>query len=439
MAGPVRIPAADAVLTTCPSPCSIIRGTNERMPWATPSRLTSTIQRQRSAGTVHASPPMPTPALLHSTCAVPNRSNVAAASASTADGSRTSVTTAATSSAPNWSARASVALSSAARSTSATTTRIPSRAKRWASAKPMPDAPPVTTATLPSRSSIRGTLVPVTALDAEQLEGHAEPAAEALVGGLRTMAEELLRVGVAQARQVGGVAAQRVDTGVERGGDVHGVQRPGRPRDRQVTPARPRFQALVAQLREHPAVRGVAHRVDGRLPHDAVVGHVEVGAAVGLAVVDGDHQLGALAPDGGGQVAPQRQAVLDRAVGVVEELDVGHSHHRGAVSLLAHPYPGALGGVHRVDAGLALADEQVGDPLALSGPAGYGGGTAVLHVVGVGHDRQRPLPVLRELVERRLGLGGHPFADSTRRRAMTLRHRVSSAPSKIDRTRASTK
>src|ERR671919_753908 len=419
MAGPVRIPAADAVLTTCPSPCSIIRGTNERMPWATPSRLTSTIQRQRSAGTVHASPPMPTLALLHSTCAVPNRSNVAAASASTADGSRTSVTTAATSSAP--------------------TTRIPSRAKRWASAKPMPDAPPVTTATLPSRSSIRGTLVPVTALDAEQLEGHAEPAAEALGGGLRTMAEELLRVGVAQARQVGGVAAQRVDTGVERGGDVNGVHRPGRPPDSPGAPAPPRFQALVAQLREHPAVRGVAHRVDGRLPHDAVVGHVEVGAAVGLAVVDGDHQLGALAPDGGGQVAPQRQAVLDRAVGVVEELDVGHSHHRGAVSLLAHPYPGALGGVHRVDAGLALADEQVGDPLALSGPAGYGGGTAVLHVVGVGHDRQRPLPVLRELVERRLGLGGHPFADSTRRRAMTLRHRVSSAPSKIDRTRASTK
>src|SRR5919106_621514 len=371
MAGPVRIPAADAVLTTCPSPCSIIRGTNERMPWATPSRLTSTIQRQRSAGTVHASPPMPTPALLHSTCAVPNRSNVAAASASTADGSRTSVTTAATSSAPNWSARASIALSSAARSTSATTTRIPSRAKRWASAKPMPDAPPVTTATLPSRSSIRGTLVPVTALDAEQLEGHAEPAAEALGGGLRTMAEELLRVGVAQARQVGGVAAQRVDTGVERGGDVNGVHRLGRRRDRQVAHARPRFQALVAQLPEHPAGRGVAHR--------------------------------------------------------------------GAVSLLAHPYPGALGGVHRVDAGLALADEQVGDPLALSGPAGYGGGTAVLHVVGVGHDRQRPLPVLRELVERRLGLGGHPFADSTRRRAMTLRHRVSSAPSKIDRTRASTK
>src|SRR5215471_10628315 len=158
MAGPVRMPADEAVLTTWPSPCSIILGTNARMPWATPSRLTSTIQRQRSAGTVQVSPPVPTPALLHTTWAVPNRSNVAAARASTAASSRTSVGTASTLSAPIRPPSSAAAASSTGRSTSAMTTRMPSSPNRVASALPMPDAAPVTTATFPAKLYIRPTL-----------------------------------------------------------------------------------------------------------------------------------------------------------------------------------------------------------------------------------------------------------------------------------------
>jgi hypothetical protein len=56
-------------------------------------------------------------------------------------------------------------------------------------------------------------------------------------------------------------------------------------------------------------------------------------------------------------------------------------------------------GLHRIDARLALAGQHVRDAFALPGPAGDGGGAAVLEIVGMRHDRDRSLPVLRELGE----------------------------------------
>jgi hypothetical protein len=88
-----------------------------------------------------------------------------------------------------------------------------------------------------------------------------------------------------------------------------------------------------------------------------VVGHVDERAAVGLPVVDRQHHLRPVAPDGGGDVAPQLQPVLQHAVGVVEELDLVHTHHRSAGALFGHAHPGGLLRLHAVDAGLALGGQ----------------------------------------------------------------------------------
>jgi hypothetical protein len=94
----------------------------------------------------------PTPALLHRMWHAPYDANTRSASASTASRFETSVTTLCTS-APR--ARSSLAvLSSARASTSAITTFIPSPTNAPASARPMPLAPPVTTATCPLNSRI---------------------------------------------------------------------------------------------------------------------------------------------------------------------------------------------------------------------------------------------------------------------------------------------
>ena len=95
----------------------------------------------------------PTPALLHSTWQAPKVSKVVAARASTDSGSDTSVTTPTT----RWSGPAvatspATAASTASARTSLTTTCMPSACSSWHSARPMPPAPPVTTATLPVRS-----------------------------------------------------------------------------------------------------------------------------------------------------------------------------------------------------------------------------------------------------------------------------------------------
>src|SRR6185436_4442161 len=90
MNGPAASPAIDAVFTTCASSCCMRTGTNARMPWITPHRLTPSTHSQVDNGASHDSPPPPTPALLHATWIAPNRSTAAAASAATDASSLTS-------------------------------------------------------------------------------------------------------------------------------------------------------------------------------------------------------------------------------------------------------------------------------------------------------------------------------------------------------------
>ncbi len=141
------------VLTTTPgSPDSIMRGTKDSMPLATPKTLTEKHQAQSLASCSQGRPPPPdvTPALLKRRWQAPSRAKTSAASASTDSAEETSVTTPRTSPA---SASSLTATSSTAASTSAMTSRAPCSSNASAMPRPMPAAPPVTTATLPLMSS----------------------------------------------------------------------------------------------------------------------------------------------------------------------------------------------------------------------------------------------------------------------------------------------
>src|SRR5580704_14382839 len=141
------------VLTTTPgSPDSIMRGTNDRTPLATPKTLTEKHQAQSLGSCSQGLPPPPdvTPALLKRRWQAPSCAKTSSASASTEAAEETSVTTPLTLPA---SANSFTATSSTGSSTSAMTTRAPSSSSDSVMPRPMPAAPPVTTATLPFRSS----------------------------------------------------------------------------------------------------------------------------------------------------------------------------------------------------------------------------------------------------------------------------------------------
>src|SRR5215471_1200700 len=140
-----------------PSPCAASSGRKARIPWMTPHRLTPSTHFHAESGPNHGSAWLATPALLQTTCTVPKRSTAAAARALTAASLLTSVGTASVL-APR-PAIFSEAASSAGCSTSASTTSSPARANRSASAKPIPLAAPVTTATFPAVSSMAGFLI----------------------------------------------------------------------------------------------------------------------------------------------------------------------------------------------------------------------------------------------------------------------------------------
>src|SRR5580704_16245162 len=142
----------DVVTTTTGSPDSIIRGTKESMPLATPNTLTEKHQTQSFASCSHGRPPPPdvTPALLKRRWHAPSAANTPSASASTDAGDETSVTTPRTS---PTSASSFTAVSRTGSSTSAMTTRTPSSSRASTMPRPTPPAPPVTPATRPLRSS----------------------------------------------------------------------------------------------------------------------------------------------------------------------------------------------------------------------------------------------------------------------------------------------
>src|SRR5262249_32148407 len=131
----------------------------------------------------------------------------------------------------------------------------------------------------------------------------------------------------------------------------------------------PRLDAVGELLGEHPPVPRVAHRIDHGAPGGDVVGLVEHPAAERLAEVPGDDDLRTVPAHDGRGLAPERHAVPQHAVGLVQELDDVDADDARRLDLLGLADASALVWVHGVDAGLAGGDHAVDDLLALAGPA----------------------------------------------------------------------
>src|SRR5579863_1064396 len=143
------MPCLDPVLIMSPGrPRAIMPGAKAREPWITPQRLTPRMRCQFSAGPNIWLPGW-MPALFIRISVPPNRFRTASSRAETSSTRLTSVDDTMTLAAPSGAAADSFASASARRSVprSAIQTFMPRRAKRAAAARPMPDAPPVTTAT----------------------------------------------------------------------------------------------------------------------------------------------------------------------------------------------------------------------------------------------------------------------------------------------------
>src|SRR4051794_22782582 len=106
--------------------------------------------RSHASSGVSSPIPVAIPALAQNTSTGPNASRARSSSAPTCASSATSQ---ATPSAPSPISAATVSAPAPSRS-AATTPRAPSRAKRRTSARPIPEAPPVTTATRPESSTV---------------------------------------------------------------------------------------------------------------------------------------------------------------------------------------------------------------------------------------------------------------------------------------------
>src|SRR6476661_5131006 len=135
MPGAWTRPASEAVLTRCPLPCSLKRGVKVRQPRTTPSRLMSTIQRHSSIVATSMRPPAATPALLTSRSSPPHVPRTWASAAAHASSLRTS---------SGRYAAASGSASGRSVCTSVASTWSPRATRARTSARPRPEAPPVT-------------------------------------------------------------------------------------------------------------------------------------------------------------------------------------------------------------------------------------------------------------------------------------------------------
>ncbi len=150
---------------------------------------------------------------------------------------------------------------------------------------------------------------------------------------------------------------------------------------------------------KQPGVSRVACGVEHRATDDPVVDVIPARPTPRIAVVDPEKYIWLTCSDRSGEIAAKRHTAFDQPIWMREKLDVIDPDDGAARNLLSHAKRPHFGGVHRVDAGLALGDQQITDGLALLGPSRHGAGCSVLHVVGMGDDRQRRRPIFRNVLE----------------------------------------
>ncbi len=155
-----RRPASDAVLTTWPSFCSTSRGTNARMPCTTPMRLTL----DGPFPALGRDLPRPTEAAAHAGVVAHDVGGAEVVERRRGEGlhlpASADVALDADRRRRRRASSSATASPSGSGSTSASAIPMPAPANASASARPMPLAPPVIAATLPSRSCMVRSFAP---------------------------------------------------------------------------------------------------------------------------------------------------------------------------------------------------------------------------------------------------------------------------------------
>src|SRR5215510_4936419 len=152
------------------------------------------------------------------------------------------------------------------------------------------------------------------------------------------------------------------------------------------------LEALVEELAEDgPRLRRREHRVERRAGDRAMIRMVEVFAAVPAhRRVAAHDDVGPRAPDDAGQIGPQCQRRLERAVLVAEQDQVFHAENLGGVPRLALADGHQTRVVRRVLVGArpAAGHQAEGDLASLPGPRGGTAGDRELVVVRVRRDAE---------------------------------------------------
>ena len=226
----------------------------------------------------------------------------------------------------------------------------------------------------------------------DELEGDGVADAESFAGAFGVGSKEGPGIVGApvEVGQIELVAAQRGDASIDVAGHVGGMRSHGRGIEGSEANARPRRPAF----RKQPRVRRITNGIEQGPTDGTMVRVVPTGPAPTITMVDRQDHLRLVTTDSLGQVTPQGDARLDEPVRVIEELDDRYTDGCATTPLLLLADRPDLVRRHRGDTRLAAGHQKVANVLAEVGPTRHGARRAVLHVVGMGDDAERPAPIL---------------------------------------------
>src|SRR4029453_13000323 len=154
---------------------------------------------------------------------------------------------------------------------------------------------------------------------------------------------------------------QRRNPSVHESRHLHAVVRLRRTGETDITHAVPRLEAFLAEVSEDPAIAGVTSGIESSKADSPMISLVgNTGDTADPESATDDHLRG-VSSDRAGDVAPQRQAVLDRAVTVIKEFDDLHADLAGSFALLVLPQRAGFVRVHRIDSGLPAPPHEIVD------------------------------------------------------------------------------
>src|SRR5215211_3653075 len=143
---------------------------------------------------------------------------------------------------------------------------------------------------------------------------------------------------------------------------------------------------------KHPAVCRIAYGVQGGSPGSNVIGLVERLTTPGVPEVVGHHDLGLVPPYGRANRSPERDPVLQHAIGQPKKIHGVNADDPGRLDLLGLAYPSGLVRVHAIDAGFTAGHQGIHHTLSLISPACHSRRSAEFKIIWMSDDAERRVP-----------------------------------------------